>query len=390
VKWILLLLIFLELFRPGYAYASPSFLEQQSNAEKPAIQSEAAILIDSRSGDVLYEKNSNEVLAPASITKIVTGIIALEHSNPDEDVIVSHNARYVDGTRVFLAEGEHKKLRELLYGLLMNSGNDAAVAIAEHIDGSTEAFSKRMNAFVASIGAVHTHFVNPNGLYDKEHVTTASDMAKIAAYAMKNNTFRTIVSTQVKPWSGQEWKSSLVNHNKMLSFYKGANGVKNGYTRQSGFTLVTSAERNGTELLAVIMKADTDRQIYKETAQLLDYGFAHYATVRALNTGENIVQGKESYYSNTVVYASIPKGDSFHVRIDKDKRLVVETKSGHIQRYASLLKKTTNDTAAANGLTNGKNDEEPQLVREGEIALGFGAILYTAWKANTIFRRRRI
>ncbi len=319
----------------------------QKEAERLSVNSEAAILIDARSGDVLYKKNEEKEMAPASITKIATGIIALESGRADDQVVVSRNARQTDGTRIFLAEGEQKPLEDLVYGLLMNSGNDAAVAIAEHIDGSVTAFSQRMNRFAQSVGANHTNFTNPSGLYEKEHVTTAADMAKIAAYAMKNEKFREIVRTRIKPWEGKEWKSELVNHNKMLVSYQGANGIKNGFTSQSGFTLVTSAERNGTELIVVLLKATSSNQIYKDATKLLDYGFSHYKTVPVLKAGAKISEGEGSYYASETVYASIPKDDMFKVRIVPQNGLIVETTSGLTREYPSVLTKEQHLEAGA-------------------------------------------
>ncbi|MED0670506.1 D-alanyl-D-alanine carboxypeptidase [Aneurinibacillus aneurinilyticus] len=321
--------------------------EATIETEKLSVNSQSAILIDSRSGDVLYEKNSDEEMAPASITKIVTGIIALEVNREDEQVTVSRNARQTDGTRIFLAEGEQKSLKELVYGLLMNSGNDAAVAIAEHIDGNVAEFSRRMNEFATSVGATHTHFTNPSGLYEKEHTTTAADMAKMAAHAMKNEKFREIVSTRMKTWEGKEWKSKLVNHNKMLVSYKGANGIKNGFTKQSGFTLVTSAERNGTEFIAVLLKASSDQQIYKDATRLLDYGFSHFKTVPVLKAGTKISGEMGDYYAKENVYAAIPKDDSFKVRVVPRNGLAVETSSGFTRQYPSVLNKEQRITADA-------------------------------------------
>lgn len=354
--------IFMETMKRTYLYiARNAFLflfvlqfclpigqaEATVETEEPSVSSQSAILIDSRSGDVLYEKNPDEEMAPASITKIATGIIALEADRAGEQVIVSRNARQTDGTRIFLAEGEQKPLEDLVYGLLMNSGNDAAVAIAEHIDGSVAEFSQRMNKFAASVGATHTHFTNPSGLYEKEHTTTAADMAKIAAHAMKNEKFREIVSTRMKTWEGKEWKSKLINHNKMLVSYQGANGIKNGFTQQSGFTLVTSAERNGTEFIAVLLKANSDKQIYKDATKLLDYGFAYFKTVPVLKAGAKISGETSDYYAGESVYASIPKDDKFKVRVAPGDDLIVETSSGLTRQYPSVLNKEQHVTEGA-------------------------------------------
>ncbi|MBN6188200.1 D-alanyl-D-alanine carboxypeptidase [Aneurinibacillus sp. BA2021] len=373
------------------APAAPSPAPEMMNAGLP-LQSHAAILIDARSGDVLYEKNSTEKMEPASITKIVTGIIALEADRSDEQVTVSRNARQSDGTRIFLAEGEQKPLQDLVYGLLMNSGNDAAVAIAEHIDGSVEAFSERMNKFVASIGAHDTHFTNPSGLHGNGHMTTAADMAKIAAYAMKNAKFREIVSTKEKPWEGKEWKSKLVNHNKMLVSYRGANGIKNGFTQQSGFTLVTSAERDGTELIAVLLKADSSRQIYKDATQLLDYGFSHYKTVPVLKAGAKISESGATYDVGENVYASIPKEDAFTIRVGEKDNLLVETTSGLTRQYPAVLSKEQQVTAGAPLAVSDDAGERKPLHHLPEFLMMFFwwlMILFMSWMLVLLLKEKR-
>lgn len=201
---------------------------------------------------------------PASITKILTAIIAIEGSNLNDTVTVSKKAREVDGTRVYLEEGEQVPLKKLLQGLLINSGNDAAIAIAEHVSGNVTDFSKVMNRTAKEkIGVRNSNFINPHGLFDPNHQTTAYDMAKITQYAMKNKTFREIVGTKELRWNGEGWKTTLYNHNKLLWRYEGVNGGKNGYVDESGSTLVTSAKRGSTELIAVTLKAHHQKQLMK-------------------------------------------------------------------------------------------------------------------------------
>ncbi|MCM3625793.1 D-alanyl-D-alanine carboxypeptidase [Paenibacillus glycanilyticus] len=281
---IAMMFIILALLSPVPVFAEESVQPAEDQTQQPAEQlpemphSESAVLIDAKSGAVLFAKNETERLYPASITKIVTGIIALEQSDPADIVTVSKNARGEDGTRIYLAEGEQKPMLDLIEGMLINSGNDAATAIAEHIDGTNEQFAQRMNEFVRKLGAWDTNFVNPSGLPDENQYTTARDMAKIAQYAMENEQFRQVVATKSRPWVGQEWVSKLENHNKMLKSYEGAIGVKNGFTQAAGYTLVSAAERGDMELIGVILKGDTDAGVYTDMANLLDYGFAHYTS----------------------------------------------------------------------------------------------------------------
>jgi D-alanyl-D-alanine carboxypeptidase (penicillin-binding protein 5/6) len=243
--------------------------------ESLTLNSEAAILIDAATGDVLYEKNAQTSMYPASITKIVTGIIAIEDGDLFDIVTVSQNARNVEGTRVYLVEGEQVSLIKLVHGLLINSGNDAGIAIAEHFDQSVEGFAERMNRFVTEeIGISDSHFMNPHGLFHSEHQTTAYDMAMITRYAMKNDIFRMIVGTKKMGWVGEGWATTLYNHNKLLWRYEGATGVKNGYVTQSGHTLVASAKRENTELIVVTLKASSVENAYQDIVNLFDYGFS--------------------------------------------------------------------------------------------------------------------
>ncbi|MEX2105088.1 MAG: D-alanyl-D-alanine carboxypeptidase family protein, partial [Bacilli bacterium] len=220
-----------------------------NEGEVSTVNGETAILIDGATGKILFEKNSDRLMYPASITKILTGIVAIEEGNIDDVVTVSENARNIDGTRVYLLEGEQVPLLKLIQGLLINSGNDAATAIAEHMDGSESAFADRMNTFAEDkIGVKNSIFRNPHGLFDSEHRTTAFDMAMITRYAMQNEVFREVVGTKQMEWKGEGWETTLYNHNKLLWRYKGATGVKNGFVDESGYTVVASAKRGNTEL----------------------------------------------------------------------------------------------------------------------------------------------
>lgn len=244
-----------------------------------SLNSEAAILIDGTTGNILFEKESDRLMYPASITKIVTGIIAIEEGNLDDVVTVSEAARNIGGTRVYLLEGEQVPLLKLVQGLLINSGNDAGTAIAEYFDENEEQFADRMNQFVSDkIGVKNTTFQNPHGLFDEKHQTTAYDMAIITQYAMQNSVFRSIVGTKEMEWIGEGWETTLYNHNKLLWRYEGTTGVKNGYVRQSGITLVASVKRGNSEWIAVTLKANSSELAYSDMVSLFDYGFEHFQT----------------------------------------------------------------------------------------------------------------
>ncbi len=252
--------------------------------EELQLMSESAVLMDAKSGQILYGKNETERMNPASITKIATAIYAIEHSNLDEQVTVSEQATMVEGTRVYLEAGEVVSMEKLLTGMLMNSGNDAAVAIAEHIDGSVAQFSKNINKYLTNkIGVTNTHFENPNGLYNENHYTTAADMAKITKYALANDTFRKIFGMKEYHWDGQSWDTTLLTHHRLLKGefpYETATvtGGKNGFINESGFTLVTTAEKDNLELIAVTMKTNFKDAPYSDTIQLLDYGFKNFTS----------------------------------------------------------------------------------------------------------------
>ncbi len=239
----------------------------------PSVSAEGAVLIDAVSGQVLYEKNAEKRLYPASTTKIMTALVTLETLDelglgPDSKVIIPVEAAGVEGSSLYLKAGEKLSLEELLYGLMLQSGNDSAEAIAACVGGSREAFVEKMNLKAEQLGCSGTHFVNPSGLFDENHYTTAGDLAVIAAEAMKREDFRAIVGAQ--KWASEETDRSFVNKNKTVFNYEGGNGVKIGFTKKSGRTLVASAERHGRELIAVVLQ---DGNWFNDAYALMDYGF---------------------------------------------------------------------------------------------------------------------
>ncbi|ADU30216.1 D-alanyl-D-alanine carboxypeptidase family protein [Evansella cellulosilytica] len=286
-------------------------------AEKkiPEITSEAAILIDSHTEEILFDKNMMEPMYPASITKIVTAIIAIETQDLNDIVTVSSDAVRAIGTRVYLLEDEEITLEQLLQGLMVSSGNDAAIAIAEHIDGSVEAFSDRMNDFVRTEVGVSdiTNFTNPHGLFEEDHVTTAYDMAKISAYAMKNETFRELVGTHSVEWVGEGWETIIYNHHPLTRSYDEVIGIKNGFVRMSGYTLSTAAIDEHIELISVTLNSPSRNFAQKDTLTLLDYGFSHYETQVLTFEDEPLL--KEYIYPDSVAVTSL-KGEEIDYSIE--------------------------------------------------------------------------
>lgn len=241
----------------------------------PSVSGRAAVLIDAKSGKVLYDYNMNQSLPPASTTKIMTAILALEKAKLDDVVKVGVNPPLVEGTRVYLVEGEEVTLRELLYAMMVHSANDAALAIAEHIAGSKEEFAKMMNEKAKEIGCQNTSFVNPHGLSEEGHVASAHDLALMGQYAMKDEVFREVVITKVLDWEGQDWQTRLININNLLWRQEGATGIKTGYTTEAKQTIVASATKGNQDLIAVVL-GSSGSNLWTDAQGLLDYGFKNY------------------------------------------------------------------------------------------------------------------
>ena len=248
------------------------------------ISARGAVLMEASTGDVIYGQNENARLSMASTTKIMTALVAIEALPLDTAVTIPPEAVGIEGSSVYLCEGEVLTMEELLYALLLASANDAATAIAIAVSGSVEGFADRMNEKAESLGLASTHFVNPHGLDDPEHYTTALELAIITREALRDPVFRKICSTARKtiPLHGDEGVRLLINHNKLLSSYEGCIGVKTGFTKKTGRCLVSAAERDGVTLIAVTLGAPDD---WRDHKTLLDYGFATYESLTLCETG---------------------------------------------------------------------------------------------------------
>ena len=277
-----------------------------------------AILVDATSGDVLYEKNADQKMLIASTTKIMTALVALWYGELSDIVTVSRRAANTIGSSMYLKAGERLTLEALLYGLLLSSGNDAGVAIAEHVGGGSEAvFVQHMNETARALGMTNSSFANPHGLDDKNNYSTARDMAKLANVALGNPVFRRMVSTKTIKIGNR----SLTNHNKLLGALEGCIGVKNGYTKAAGRTLVTCVERYGRRLIVVTIKDGND---YNDHRALYDYGFS-IAPKRCICAGgsylgEVPVSGAEKGYfplmAGDELYFSVPEGEPVAMRLE--------------------------------------------------------------------------
>lgn len=247
----------------------------QPSPQPPGIGASAAILVDADSGEVLYEHNADARRPPASTTKIMTGILLIENLPLDTVVEADKTSSETDGSSLYMKPGERISAEDLLYAIMLRSANDACVAVARAIGGSPEGFVALMNRKATEIGAVNTHFANPNGLHAPDHYTTARDLALIACYAMRNPTFRQVVGTRYRiiKRDPQNKDVYLKNHAKFLWWYPGADGIKTGYTTQAGRCFVGSATRNGWRLISVVLNSP---DMYAETRALMDYGFGAF------------------------------------------------------------------------------------------------------------------
>jgi len=269
-----------------FSCAQPVHSEELSETGAFFITADAAVLMDARTGQILYEKNARQKMPPASTTKIMTALLALEGGDLQQIVTVSPNAASTGEASLDLRPGEKLTLEELIYGAMLESGNDACVAIAEHISGTEENFVLLMNQKAKMIGAEDTSFKNSNGLPAAGHCTTARDLAVITRYALRNDIFRKVVSTRGRAVGGEKCRY-LSNTNRLLWSYAWADGVKTGTTGEAGNCLVASATKDGRQLISVVLHSD-DRWL--DSVNLMEFGFENFNLVQAIGRGEPIAR----------------------------------------------------------------------------------------------------
>ncbi|MCT1903266.1 D-alanyl-D-alanine carboxypeptidase family protein [Oceanobacillus sojae] len=261
----------------------------------PDVSAQQAVLIEQSSGRVLFEKNADEQASIASITKVMTAIIAIESGKMNEKVTVSRNAIYTEGSSIYLEQGEEMSLTDLVYGLMLRSGNDAAVAIAEHVGGSEEGFVYLMNEKAKWLGMKNTHFDNPHGLDSETHYSSAHDMAILMQYAMENPIFQEISGS--KRYISENRSYYWQNKNKLLTiFYEYCTGGKTGYTKQTGRTLLTTAEKDGMKLIAVTLDAPDD---WQDHMSMFEWGFEQFEMKEVDQNGE-VVTDKKNLSEDTI------------------------------------------------------------------------------------------
>lgn len=313
---------------------------------EPNVSSPSAILMDAKSGRILYEKDADIKRFPASTTKIMTAILCIEHGNLDDMVTIGTNPSLVErgSSQIYLIPEEKLTLEQLLYAMMLESANDAAVAIAEHISGSAEEFAKLMNERAKELGAQNTNFVNPNGLHDDSHVTTARDLALIAKHGMTLPKFREVVNTvkyTIPETNKQPVRDYITNTNKLIwksnkkYSYEYAIGIKTGYTVKAKNNLVAGALKEGTELISVVMAENgisDSSNVYSATKELFEYGFSSYSNKNLLTKNQvvttimlpgsdekmNLLAAED--YDLLVSNEEIPKIESSINVIDKIKK----------------------------------------------------------------------
>ena len=315
-----------------------------ARASEPfAVAAKGAALIDGDTGRVLFGQNENRRLPMASTTKVMTALLALENAGLDEPVTASKNASGVPGTSLYLSVGETLSMEHMLYGLMLRSGNDAAVAIAEHVAGSVPAFAEMMNARAAELG-VDAHYVNPHGLDAEGHAISALGLCLVMRQAMQDPDFRRITGTRRKviPWVGNEFSRVLENKNRLLRTYEGATGGKTGYTGRAGRCLVFSAERDGLSLIGAVLNCPT---WFDTATALLDYGFENFRMEAACEAGARLAElpvvGGEALSvdigADGALKAAVPVGSVARTEIDLPNELEAPVLQGEQVGSASLV-----------------------------------------------------
>lgn len=298
--------------------------------DEPTLNSRIAVAYDRKSGEVIWGKDEHKRTAMASTTKIMTAIVTLENCDLTQTVTISKKSAGTGGSRLGLKADDKITMNDLLYGLMLKSGNDAAVAIAETVGGSVEGFAELMNEKAKELKLENTHYVTPHGLDDPEHYTTAVELAKLADYALQNETFAKIVNTKNYTVTINGYPKSISNTNELLGYLEGVNGVKTGFTNNAGRCLVTSVNRNGFEIITVILQADTKKFRTADSIKLIEYIYKNYEPV-------NI---KEIVNEQFIRWCSI---NTSRIQINKCKNNNLELYIDNLDNDVIPIKKTDKD-----------------------------------------------
>lgn len=298
--------------------------------KEPMINSRIGIIYDRKSGRIIWGKNENKKSAMASTTKIMTCIVVIENANLNDEIKISAKAAGTGGSRLGLKKDDKITIKDLLYGLMLRSGNDAAVALAEYVGKDKEGFANLMNKKAKELGLKDTHFVTPHGLDDPEHYTTAYELAKIADYALKNEMFAKIVGTKEHTININGYAKQLCNTNELLGYLQGVSGVKTGFTNNAGRCLVTSVNRNDFEIITVVLGADTKKIRTADSINLIEYAYENY---KYLNI-EDIVNEK---------FGNWKEINKKRIQVEKGKNKTVVLKLRKIKNKVIPVKKSDID-----------------------------------------------
>jgi D-alanyl-D-alanine carboxypeptidase (penicillin-binding protein 5/6) len=294
INFIVLLVLIINL-----NYVEATNTNNAAKTEEVDISSRIALIYDRASGRILYEKNGNKQTPMASTTKIMTAIVVLENAKLTDTVTITTKAAGIGGSRLGLKKNDKITVNDLLYGLMLRSGNDAAVALAIHVGGSVEGFAEMMNKKAEELNLTNSHFVVPHGLDNEGHYTTAYELAKMADYALKIDKFKEIVGTKVATIHINGYAKKINNTNNLLGSVSGVYGVKTGFTNGAGRCLVTACKRNDLDIITVIIGADTNNIRSKDTIKLIQYAYTEFETIdikeiieEKFNNWKNINEGR--------------------------------------------------------------------------------------------------
>lgn len=340
MKKILFIIFFVNIFTHNVVFAS-----QNSTLKLPSVNSNNIIILDRKTLLPLYEKNAYERTAMASTTKILTCIIALENSNKSDIVTISKKAASISGSCLGLNSNTKITMNDLLYGLMLRSGNDCAIAIAEHISGSVEEFSNLMNQKAFELGLFNSCFVTPHGLDNQNHYTTAYDLALLTHYALKNPDFKKIVSTKRTSISYNNSTSEISNTNELLGNLDGVYGVKTGFTFEAGRCLVSACKRDSLDIIVVVLGADTKSIRSKDSKNLINYIFENYEYINVVDIINNTFHKYISYFNNiyklektcTIPKLSLETLENYDFPLLKEDASNLNTKIYTLTNFNSLI-----------------------------------------------------
>jgi D-alanyl-D-alanine carboxypeptidase (penicillin-binding protein 5/6) len=268
------------------------------------ITGEAGVLMEIHTGKILWQQNKDLTLAPASTTKILTALLALERNRPNDITVVPAHATSISGGTANLQKNEKLTVEQLLFAMLLGSANDAAITLATHTGGSVAKFVAMMNDKARALGALQSKFRNPTGVSQKGHVTTARDLAVIARAALANPVFQRIVATKSLNWKSAKWEGEMKNSNQLLDTYPGAIGVKTGQTSEAGYCLVAAANRGSKAFIAVVLKS-TEKAVWQDATILLDHGYKNFSAISLVEPGKTILTSKVAG-KNVAIAAAAP------------------------------------------------------------------------------------